>query len=97
MADKIVESNLDWQTLLTFADSIKNQAFKNSTIPNLLDALNWIQTAEIGPFKEELDSNISKEVDGQKTTAEHITEALNIIFNEAEENRDRIGFDRINK
>ena len=97
MADKIVESDLDWQTLLTFADSIKNQAFKNSTIPNLLDALNWIQTAEIGPFKEELDSNIAKEVDGQKTTAEHITEALNIIFNEAEENRDRIGFDRINK
>jgi len=64
MADKIVESDLDWQTLLTFADSIKNQAFKNSTIPNLLDALNWIQTAEIGPFKEELDSNIAKEVDG---------------------------------
>jgi len=61
-----------------------------------------MQTAEIGPFKEELNSDISKEItdeDGniQKVTAEHITEALNIIFTEAEENRDRIGYDRVKK
>ena len=97
IADTIVESDLDWQQLLVFADSIKNQAFKNSNVPNILAALNWMQTAEIGPFKEELNSNISKEVNGQKTVAEHITEALNIIFEEAEQNRDRIGYDRINK
>ena len=102
IADKIVESNLEWKTLLEFADSIKNQAFKTSNVPNILAALNWMQTAEIGPFKEELNSNISKEItdeDGnvQEVTAEHITEALNIIFTEAEENRDRIGYDRANK
>lgn len=97
IADKVVGSDLDWSNLLQFADSIKNQAFRANTIPNLLDALNWIQTAEIGPFKEELDTNISKEVDGQKVTAEHITEALNIIFTEAEENRDRIGYDKVHK
>jgi hypothetical protein len=64
MADKIVESNLDWQNLLDFADSIKNQAFRLSQIHNLLDALNWVQTKEIGPFREEINSDISKTVDG---------------------------------
>ena len=97
LADTIVEANLDWQNLLVFADSIKNQAFKNSVVPNVLAALNWMQTAEIGPFKEELNPAINKTVDGEDVTAEHITEALNIIFNEAEENRDRIGYDRQNK
>ena len=103
LADKIVGSDIqNWEQLLVFADSIKNQAFKNSTVPNVLAALNWIQTAEIGPFKEELNPNISKEIEDeegtiQKVTAEHITEALNIIFQEAEDNRDRIGYDRINK
>jgi hypothetical protein len=97
-----VQSDLNWTDLLVFADSIKNQAFKNSTVPNILAALNWIQTAEIGPFKEELNSNISKEITDeegnvQKVTAEHITEALNLIFKEAEKNRDRIGYDRIHK
>lgn len=102
LADTIVGSDLNWQNLLVFADSIKNQAFKNSTIPNVLAALNWMQTAEIGPFKEELNSDISKEItdeegNKQKITAEHITEALNIIFEEAEANRDRIGYDRVAK
>ena len=97
IADKIVESNLNWQNLLEFADSIKNQAFKNSTVPNLLTALNWIQTAEIGPFKENLDQNITKEVEGEQKVVENITEALNVIFQEAESNRDRIGYDRISK
>ena len=97
LADVIVESDLNWQNLLVFADSIKNNAFKNSVVPNVLAALNWIQTAEIGPFKEELNSNISKEVEGEQQIAENITEALNIIFQEAEENRDRIGYDRIQK
>ena len=97
IADTIVGSNLDWRNLLEFANSIKNNAFKNSEVPNLLDALNWIQEAEIGPFKEELNPNINKEVDGEQEIAEHITEALNIIFQEAEDNRDRIGYDRINK
>lgn len=90
LADKIVESNLDWQNLLEFADSIKNQAFRNSVVPNVLAAINWIQTAEIGPFKEEIDPNIKKD----NATVENITEALNVIFTEAEENRDRIGYDR---
>ena len=101
LADKIVESDLDWQNLLVFADSIKNQAFKNSVVPNILAALNWMQTAEIGPFKEELNINITKNVDDgegniDKVTVENITEALNVIFAEAEENRDRIGYDRAN-
>ena len=93
MADKIVESNLDWQNLLEFSDSIRNQAFRNSTIPNLLDALNWIQEAEIGLFKETINPNIKKD----EETVNTITDALNVIFQEAEENRDRIGFDRVNK
>ena len=97
MADKIVESDLNWKNLLEFADSIKNNAFKNSTVPNLLAALNWIQTAEIGLFKENLDQNITKEVEGEQKVVENITEALNVIFQEAESNRDRIGYDRINK
>lgn len=98
IADKIVEADsTGWESLLVFADSIKNQAFKTSKIPNLLAALNWVQTAEIGPFKEELNPNIAVITDEQKTTAQHITEALNIIFAEAEENRDRIGYDRINR
>lgn len=102
IADTIVESDLNWEDLLIFADSIKNQAFKNSNVPNILDALNWIQTAEIGPFKEELNPDISKEItdeegNKQKVTAEHITQALNIIFEEAEANRDRIGYDRVAK
>lgn len=97
MANKIVESDLDWQNLLEFADSIKNQAFKANVIPNLLDALNWIQTAEIGPFKEELNPNITKNVDGINVVVENITEALNTIFEEAESNKDRIGYDRVNK
>lgn len=112
LADKIVESDLEWKNLLVFADSIKNHAFKNSTVPNVLAALNWMQTGEIGPFKEELNSNITKEItddwgdtqrvtddwgDTQRVTAENITEALNIIFEEAENNRDRIGYDRTNR
>lgn len=102
MADKIVESDLDWQQLLTFAEQIDKYAFKNSNIKNLLAALNWIQDAEIGPFKDELDSSITKDViddegNVQRVTTENITEALNLIFKEAEENRDRIGYDRTNR
>jgi hypothetical protein len=44
--------------------------------------LNWIQEYEIGAF---LDDNEVPE-----TTT--ITEAINAIFTEAEENRERIGF-----
>jgi len=94
IADKIVGSDLNWQNLLVFADSIKNQAFKNSTVPNILAALNWIQTAEIGPFKEEINPEI---INNDEETVNNITEALNSIFKEAEENRNRIGYDRINK
>ena len=102
LAGKIVESNLEWQDILEFAEQIRNNAFKNSTIPNILDALNWIQNAEIGPFKEELDSNITKEIldedeNPQRVIVDNITEALNIIFKEVEENRERIGFDKTNK
>lgn len=53
---------------------------------NLLDALNWIQETQIGEF---LDENTVP-------NADTVTEALNIIFAEAEDNRDRIGYDRVN-
>lgn len=102
IADTIVESDLQWNNILVFADSIKNHAFKSSAVPNILAALNWMQTGEIGPFKEELNSSITKEITDdqgniQRITAENITEALNIIFEEAENNRNRIGYDRTNR
>lgn len=56
-------------------------SWKNNT-KNLLEALNWIQEKEIGAF---LDDNVVPE-------AETITEALNIIFQNAEDNKERIGF-----
>lgn len=49
---------------------------------NLLDALNWIQDFEIGNFLDNI------EISDVNT----ITEALNAIFEEAEENRERIGY-----
>ncbi len=49
---------------------------------NLLEALNWIQDNEIGDFIDDI--NIQD--------ADTITEALNIIFDEAEDNKERIGF-----
>lgn len=74
--------------VLAFCDYIvqhKNTWTNNTR--NLLEALNWIQETQIGEF---LDDNIIPNVDT-------VTEALNSIFTEAEENRDRIGYDRINK
>jgi hypothetical protein len=94
LADKIIASNLDWRNLLVFADSIKNHAFNDSDVPNLLDAINWIQTAEIGPFVEDINPDI---VNDDDETVETITEALNVIFERAMENRDRIGYDSVNK
>lgn len=49
---------------------------------SLVNALNWIQNSEIGQFAEDLDFN-----------SDTITNALNLIFKEAEENRKRIGWD----
>ena len=74
--------------VLAFCDYIvqhKNTWTNNTR--NLLEALNWIQETQIGEF---LDDNIIPNVDT-------VTEALNSIFTEAEENRDRIGYDRVNK
>lgn len=74
--------------VLAFCDYIvqhKNTWTNNTR--NLLEALNWIQETQIGEF---LDENIIPNVDT-------VTEALNSIFTEAEENRDRIGYDRVNK
>jgi hypothetical protein len=64
IAGKTIGSDLDWSNILDFADSIKNQAFRLNQIHNLLDALNWVRTKEIGPFREEINSDISKTVDG---------------------------------
>lgn len=50
-----------------------------NNINNLLAALNWIQHNEIGDFKNNISQNT-------------ITEALLEVFNQAEENRDRIGY-----
>ena len=49
---------------------------------NLVEALNWVQDTEIGNF---LDDITIPEV-------ETITEALNALFTEAQENRSRIGY-----
>lgn len=49
---------------------------------NLLEALNWIQDNEIGDFIDDI------EIQNVNT----ITEALNVIFAQAEENKERIGF-----
>lgn len=69
--------------VLAFCEYILSHksSWKNNT-RNLLEALNWIQEHEIGAF---LDDNEVPE-----TTT--ITEAINAIFTEAEENRERIGF-----
>lgn len=78
-------SDLDnYKTILEFTGSIKNQAFKDSDVPNLLAAINWMQENEIGPFKEDLNPNIE---------ADTITEALNNIFANDERGSDRIGRD----
>ena len=50
---------------------------------NLLDALNWIQEVEIGTFLDDI----------QIPNVETITEALNALFQEAEDNKERIGWD----
>jgi len=95
LSDKTVGTNLEWQNLLVFADSIKNNAFKDSEIPNLLDAINWIQNEEIGTFNEDINPDIVKEVDGEEVTVETITEALNVIFDYFNFLRDRIGYDTV--
>lgn len=64
---------------------------------NLVDALNWIQESEIGHFLDDLNINITKLENNERVTVENITEALNSIFTEAEENRARIGYDSANR
>lgn len=56
-------------------------SWKNNT-RNLLEALNWLQEVEIGTFLN----------DNSIPNTNTITEALNALFTEAEENRSRIGF-----
>lgn len=69
--------------LLAFCDYIlEHKTEWTNNTRNLLEALNWIQEIEIGAF---IDDITIPEV-------ETITEALNALFNEAEENRRRIGF-----
>ena len=68
---------------LAFCDYILNH--KNSWINNtrnLLEALNWIQEIELGSFIDDI----------QVPDVNNITGALNSIFQEAEKNRERIGF-----
>ena len=68
---------------LAFCDYILNH--KNNWINNtrnLLEALNWIQEVELGSFIDDI----------QVPDVNTVTEALNSIFQEAEENRERIGF-----
>ena len=69
--------------LLAFCEYIlEHKTNWTNNTRNLLEALNWIQDNEIGNFLDDIEiQNVST-----------ITEALNTIFTEAEENRERIGF-----
>ena len=69
--------------VLEFCDYIlEHKTTWKNNVKNLLEALNWIQENEIGAFLN--DNNIPD------TTT--ITEALNALFSEAENNRSRIGY-----
>lgn len=57
--------------ILYFADQIRNNAFSDSNVPNLLDAINWIQEHEIGTISSD--------------EYETIAEALQIVFNKLKE------------
>lgn len=65
--EKNLQSISGLNEILYFADQIRNNAFTDSDVPNLLDAINWVQDHEIG--------NVSS------TEYETIADGLQIISN----------------
>ena len=79
---QLINATSDNNTLAFCEYILSHKSEWTNNIKNLLDALNWIQENEIGAF---LDDNDIPETNT-------ITEALNALFEEAEDNRERIGF-----
>lgn len=80
-------------TFLQFNEYLLNHNYpfkEGDNVRNLLWALNNLQHYDLGDFQDSINQNI-KNIDGAKVS--NITEALNAIFKEAEENRNRIGWD----
>ena len=79
LSGKIVDNTLKWNTLLQFVSHIQNNAFNEGDVPNLLQAINWIQEQEIGPFNGKIQIYDS---DGNTKTVNvgSITEALKELF-----------------